>query len=154
MKKKKIFLSLLLVLTLALVLLPGLQTKTEAAAADSIQIGGQELPSGYYRPLLQDYNYNTEFKPSGSYYYYKDGVLTLYNVVHECLGDLRVVYAEGDLTVNITGSNSITSHNANAIRTTGTLKFTGSGSLKVTSGYDAIYSSGNMEFAQTGTVTA
>jgi hypothetical protein len=75
MKKKKLFLSLLLVLTLVLVLLPGLQTETEAAAANKISVYGYILDSGYYLPTATWRQTTT--KPSGSYFYYNNGTLTL-----------------------------------------------------------------------------
>ena len=154
MKKKKLFLSLLLVLTLVLVLLPGLQTKAEAAAANAITVYGYILDSGYYLPTATWRQTTT--KPSGSYFYYNNGTLTLYNTTVTPNSGTTGIYADGDLVVNLSGTNKITPSNGYAIKTTGTLKFTGSGSLTVNGGgsYDAIYSGGNMEFAQTGSVTA
>lgn len=153
MKKKIGLLSLLLVLAMCLAFLPGLQTEAEAAAASSITVNGYNLPSGYYLPTATWTKTTT--KPSGSYFYYSGGTLTIYNVTLTSVSGTRAVYAEGDLVVSLSGTNKLTTNNANGIRSTGTLKFTGSGSLTVSSsGYDAIYSSGNMEFAQTGTVTA
>ena len=153
MKKKIGIFSLFLVLALVLTLLPGLQTEAEAAAAGSITINGYTLNSGYYLPTATWTQ--TKTKPSGSYFYYSSGTLTIHNVTLTAAGNTRAVYAEGDLVVNLSGTNKLTTNNANGIRSAGTLKFTGSGSLTLSSsGYDAIYSSGNMEFAQTGTVTA
>ena len=153
MKKKIGIFSLFLVLALVLTLLPGLQTEAEAAAAASITVNGYTLNSGYYLPTTTWTQ--TKTKPSGSYFYYSSGTLTIHNVTLTAAGNSRAVYAEGDLVVNLSGTNKLTTNNANGIRSAGTLKFTGSGSLTVnSSGYDAIYSSGNMEFAQTGTVTA
>lgn len=153
MKKKIGIVSLLLVLALVLVLLPGMFTEAEAAAASSITVNGYNLPSGYYLPTATWTKTTT--KPSGSYFYYSSGTLTIHNVTLSSPSGTRAVYAEGDLTVSLSGTNKLTTTNAYGIRSTGTLKFTGSGSLTVnSSGYDAIYSSGNMEFAQTGTVTA
>ena len=152
MKKKIGIVSLLLVLALVLVLLPGMFTEAEAAAASSITVNGYNLPSGYYLPTATWTKTTT--KPSGSYFYYSSGTLTMYNVTLTGSSGTRAVYAEGDLVVSLSGTNKLTTTNAYGIRSTGTLKFTGSGSLTVnSSGYDAIYSSGNMEFAQTGTVT-
>lgn len=153
MKKKIGIVSLLLVLALVLVLLPGMFTEAEAAAASSITVNGYDLPSGYYLPTATWTKTTT--KPSGSYFYYSGGTLTIHNVTLTGSSNTRAVYAEGDLVVSLSGTNKLTTTNAYGIRSTGTLKFTGSGSLTVnSSGYDAIYSSGNMEFAQTGTVTA
>ena len=153
MKKKIGIVSLLLVLALVLVLLPGMFTEAEAAAASSITVNGYDLPSGYYLPTATWTKTTT--KPSGSYFYYSNGTLTIYNVTLTGTSGTRAVYAEGDLVVSLSGTSKLTTTNAYGIRSTGTLKFTGSGSLTVnSSGYDAIYSSGNMEFAQTGTVTA
>ena len=152
MKKKIGIVSLLLVLALVLVLLPGMFTEAEAAAASSITVNGYDLPSGYYLPTATWTKTTT--KPSGSYFYYSSGTLTMYNVTLTGTSGTRAVYAEGDLVVSLSGTNKLTTTNAYGIRSTGTLKFTGSGSLTVnSSGYNAIYSSGNMEFAQTGTVT-
>lgn len=152
MKKKIGIVSLLLVLALVLVLLPGMFTEAEAAAASSITVNGYDLPSGYYLPTATWTKTTT--KPSGSYFYYSNGNLTINNVTLTGSSNTRAVYAEGDLVVSLSGTNKLTTTNAYGIRSTGTLKFTGSGSLTVnSSGYNAIYSSGNMEFAQTGTVT-
>ena len=156
MKKKIGLLSLLLVLAMCLAFLPGLQTEAEAAAASSITVNGYDLPSGYYLPTATWTKTTT--KPSGSYFYYSGGTLTIYNVTLTSPSGTRAVYAEGDLIVSLSGTNKLTTNNANGIRSAGTLKFTGTGSLTVSSSssgsYDAIYSSGNMEFAQAGTVTA
>lgn len=153
MKKKIGIVSLLLVLALVLVLLPGMFTEAEATAASSITVNGYDLPSGYYLPTATWTKTTT--KPSGSYFYYSSGTLTIHNVTLTGASGTRAVYAEGDLVVSLSGTNKLTTNNAYGIRSTGTLKFTGSGSLTLSSsGYDAIYSSGNMEFAQTGTVTA
>ncbi len=152
MKKTIGILSLVLVLAMCLAFLPGLQTEAEAATASSITVNGYNLPSGYYLPTATWTKTTT--KPSGSYFYYSGGTLTIHNVTLTCSSGTRAVYAEGDLIVSLSGTNKLTTNNANGIRSAGTLKFTGSGSLTVnSSGYDAIYSSGNMEFAQTGTVT-
>ena len=152
MKKTISLLSLLLMLVLVLALVPGPGTEAQAAAASSITVNGYDLPSGYYLPTATWTKTTT--KPSGSYFYYSGGTLTIYNVTVTGASGTRAIYAEGDLVVSLSGTNKFTTTNANGIRSTGTLKFTGSGSLTVTSsGYDAIYSSGNMEFAQTGTVT-
>lgn len=153
MKKKIGIVSLLLVLALVLVLLPGMFTEAEAAAANSIIVYGYQLDSGYY--LSTATWRQTTTKPSGSYFYYNNGTLTLYNTTVTPNSGTRGIYADGDLVVNLSGTNNIAPTKDYGIRSTGTLKFTGSGSLTVnSSGYDAIYSSGNMEFAQTGTVTA
>ena len=153
MKKTIGILSLVLVLVMCLAFLPGLQTEAEAATASSITVNGYNLPSGYYLPTATWTKTTT--KPSGSYFYYSGGTLTIYNVTLTCSSGTRAVYAEGDLIVSLSGTSKLTTTDANGIRSTGTLKFTGSGSLTLSSsGYDAIYSSGDMEFAQTGTVTA
>ena len=153
MKKKFGIVSLLLALALMLVLLPGMFIEAEAAAANRVTVYGYHLDSGYYLPTATWRQTTT--KPSGSYFYYNNGTLTLHNITVTPYSGTSGIYADGDLVVNLSGTNKIAPTNDYGIRSTGTLKFTGSGSLTVSgSGYDAIRSSGNMEFAQTGTVTA
>lgn len=137
MKKKIGLLSLLLVLAMCLAFLPGLQTEAEAAAASSITVNGYNLPSGYYLPTATWTKTTT--KPSGSYFYYSGGTLTIYNVTLTSVSGTRAVYAEGDLVVSLSGTNKLTTNNANGIRSTGTLKFTGSGSLTVSSAYNGVF---------------
>ena len=150
-------LGLALLLVMVLVLLPSLQTKADAAVADSITIGTTILQSGQYLPRGASYVVNT--KPDGGYAYYNNGVLTLDGFSYWERSGNDAIHADGDLTITLIGTNGIYidenfTSSGNCIDVAGNLTINGSGPLTLSSrSYNAITVSGNLNFNQTGKVT-
>ncbi|MCD8006022.1 MAG: hypothetical protein LUF29_03465 [Oscillospiraceae bacterium] len=135
---KKLFI-IFLTLCLAVV---GMTVVAMASALDSIQIAGVDLESGHYvnSGFVQGDSVQSGDPTSGSgYAYYLNGTLYLNNFTVDA-GYVYAIYANGDLTIEISGTNSISS-NLGAISLSGNLSITGSGSLTAKSG---IYSNSSI----------
>ncbi|MCD7847412.1 MAG: hypothetical protein LUG49_05225 [Oscillospiraceae bacterium] len=128
---KKLFI-LFLTLCLAVV---GMTVVAMADALDSIQIAGIDLASGQYvdSGVVQVDSVQTGDPTSGSgYAYYLNGTLYLNNFTVDA-GYVYAIFAYGDLTIEISGTNSISS-NLGAISLSGNLSITGSGCLTAKGG--------------------
>lgn len=119
------------------------------AASDSIRIKNVTMRDGQY--LKEGANAVTTTKPSSDYAYYKSGVLYLYNFDLTWNGLPSTVGAistgEGDLIIELSGTNTITSSVARTIvgRTNNKVSFRGSGSLTINSTKDYAIDCGNLE---------
>lgn len=115
---KKRFWAALLALAMVVALLPA---TAKSDLADPIYVGGVALQSGEY--LADGETTPTTVKPAGGYAYYENGTLTLNNAVITTAKsvdyiydgatgiqypDMRGVYADRDLTLDLVGSNTIT----------------------------------------------
>ena len=130
---------------------------TRAVTPTSITIGTTTLQSGQYLP--RGASYVTTTKPDGGYAYYNNGVLTLNGFSYWERSGKDAIYADGDLTITLIGTNGIYidenfTSSGNCIDVDGNLTINGSGPLTLSSrSYNAITVSGNLNFNQTGTVT-
>lgn len=131
---------------------------TQAAAPPSITVGTTTLESGKYFSIST--SSVTSTKPEGGYFYYRNGTLTMNGASYWSRSGNDAVSADGDLTIDLIGSNFINidqtyTQYGNGIDVTGNLTFIGSGTLTVNSiSYSSITTGGNVYFYQSGKVTA
>ena len=121
-------------LFLSLSILLSLCSLTAFAADSSIYVAGVEMASGTYLAVGASVTQTTQ--PNGGYAYYANGELTLCNYSYSGTGlydgtwdDYTGIYADGDLTIRVIGSNSLQITTADGKLTygiaAGTLRFLG-----------------------------
>ena len=151
----------LLSIVIFLVLLVMLfQMNTEISFADTtypvVYVGGVALSDGEY--LESGSSTAVTFQPLDNYAHYSNGVLSLYNYSYDGMG-YKVnafryyagIYADGNLTVNLMGNNSISTNGgafSMGIYTTGDLNISGNGKITVNADHTGIVSDNNIMFTR------
>ena len=153
-----------LMILMSLMLVAGFVPMTASAAetgkpAEKVMIGDVELLDGYYATVGEDGKLNiTEASVENYVAMFSDGTLYLRNLTNEAPNEYHGISAEGDITIDIAGTNSVTGGadiqppdaGAYGIYATGDITITstnsGGGNLKATGGAGSnsggIYSSG------------
>jgi len=147
--KKTRFLSAILVLFTLFALFP---LTAFGADAKSVYVFGRELSSGEY--LAEGADMPTTTKPSGGYAYFyveSDGeaVLLLHNYNLDA-GAETAIYSNGDLTLVLSGKNSLTSVRGNLVHIFGNLRVSGDGTLEIGGGTSCSIYVTSGDFVQEG----
>lgn len=122
---------------------------TANAASDTIYVNNIAMKDGQY--LKENATAVTTARPGSNYAYYKGGVLNLHDFDMNWDGSSSVIGAinsgDGDLIIELYGTNTITSSVQQVIvgKDNTKLRFRGSGSLTINSSADYAISCGNLE---------
>ncbi len=146
----KRFLSMLLVLTMLVGMIPMTSLTAFAESGGVVYVGGVAMSDGDYLAIGATKTHTT--KPSVGYAYYKDGTLTLNNYSYEGEGYqydsefdyCATIFTEQHLTVELVGTNTLTqtSPKSNIIYVDGAnLTVDGNGKLIATSKDAGLYAS-------------
>lgn len=141
MKRKLI--SWITILAFTMTMLPVLPHAAEAESATEVYLGAQQLENGTYYAVTDDTI--TESTSENYNVYYADGTLTLNNLTYKGNGNhgqagYTVLSANGDITLDVNGSNSITNNTGATgdarygMYVEGNLTIQGAGDLTVDSG--------------------
>lgn len=163
-KMERILKKRFLMILMSLMLVAGFVPMTASAAetgkpAEKVMIGDVELLDGYYATVGEDGKLNiTEASVENYVAMFSDGTLYLRNLTNEAPNEYHGISAEGDITIDIAGTNSVTGGadiqppdtGAYGIYATGDITITstnsGGGSLTATGGGGSnsagVYSSG------------